>query len=262
MNLRLVSLTGADDAVSLDYLQSLSEKYPFVEWALLYGAKPGTPRNPTAAWREQFFERNLPTSSAIHLCFKTTFVDMLEGRLAPDVKKAKRIQLNINARGVDFSIKETINLFERALDLGPAIILQRHEGTAAAIQQFLRTLPAADRPRVHVLLDESRGTGKEPATWARPDLGCLPFVGVAGGIGPDNIHRVLEMVDTWSLPYWTDKESRIRTNNQFDRDKVEAVLAATAPYWGAESAGAKLIAKNSDTPVCDTHRAPRMPSTA
>lgn len=248
-NLRLVSLTGADDAVSLDDLQELSAKYPFVEWALLYGAKPGTPRNPTAAWREQFFERNLPTSSAIHLCFKTTFVDMVDGRLAPDVKKANRIQLNINARGMDFTIKETVNLFERALDLGPAIILQRHEGTAEAIQQFLRTLSDADRPRVHVLLDESRGTGKEPDTWVMPDLGCLPFVGVAGGIGPDNIHRVLKTVDAWGAPYWTDKESRIRTNNQLDREKVESVLAAAAPYWVDDNAGAKLIAKKSDTPV-------------
>lgn len=48
--LKLVTLTGADDKTDLAQLRALSDRYPFVEWALLVGPLPGTQRNPSQAW--------------------------------------------------------------------------------------------------------------------------------------------------------------------------------------------------------------------
>ena len=58
MSLELVSLTGADDHVAPEALAALSAQYPFVEWAILYfPEKDGTPRNPSAPWREKSSSR-------------------------------------------------------------------------------------------------------------------------------------------------------------------------------------------------------------
>ena len=106
--LHLVSITGADDNVPMATLQALSKRFPFVEWALLYVPKPGGPRNPTRRWREEFFASPAAAtaSTAVHLCFKQSFEQMLDGSLSPEIFKADRIQLNINARRVEFSDDE------------------------------------------------------------------------------------------------------------------------------------------------------------
>lgn len=224
-------MTGADDRTSLNDLRELSLQYPFVEWALLYGAKPGTPRNPTAAWREAFFSAALPCSSAVHLCGAEAFVELREGRLPPDVLCAARLQLNINARRPDFSLAEVLDIYTRALDLGPDIILQHHDGTRQEIDIFLQGLTSHQRRRVHVLLDESRGKGLRPQSWAMPSYLGGVFIGYAGGIGPENAADVLEEVAlASSRPCWIDMESGVRTDNQFDIGKAALVLAAAREH--------------------------------
>ena len=64
MPLNIVSITGADDKVLPAELAALSARYtnPITpEWAILYfPEKEGTPRNPSAAWREAFLALGLP----------------------------------------------------------------------------------------------------------------------------------------------------------------------------------------------------------
>ena len=143
-----------------------------------------------------------------------------------------RIQLNINARRVEFSDYEVLGVYRRALDLGPDIILQHQELTAPVIERFLRELGPKDAPRVHVLLDESRGKGLAPASWSIPTqyAGLPVYVGFAGGIGPANTQDVLNQVRALMRPYWIDMETSVRTDNAFDVAKVEAVLRAAEPF--------------------------------
>ena len=226
-----VSLTGADDQVSLAELARLGGEFPFVEWALLYlPGKEGEPRNPTRAWRESFFEARLPGHSAVHLCGAAAFEQLLAGELPRDIAQADRLQLNINARGTDFADDAVLEVFSRALALGPALILQYHSGTAAVIERFLATLSAGDLPRVHVLLDESRGKGMPPAQWSVPTSlrAHAPFIGFAGGLGPGNVQAAMADMSTLGVCHWIDMESGIRSDNQFDLAKARRVLELAA----------------------------------
>jgi hypothetical protein len=232
MNLLIerVSLTGADDRTELSRLIDLTARFPCVEWALLYVPhNEGAPRNPMRAWRDAFFS-HLADYSAVHLCGALAFEQLLQGTLPDDILAAPRLQLNINARKTDFSDEKVLEVFRRALALGPEIILQYHPNSAALIEQFARATPGKDRERVHILMDASRGTGVAPQGWSRPQRLDKFFVGYAGGIGPENIQAVLRDVSALGRPCWVDMESGIRTENQFDADKAEAVLRATAEY--------------------------------
>lgn len=225
--LERVSLTGVDDKTALPDLVTLSEMYPFVEWALLYVPhKEGAPRNPSQRWRQAFFEAQLPGYSAVHLCGNLAFEQLLEDRLPRELLQADRLQLNINARKRDFTEDQVLEVYRHAMHLGPSLILQYHEDSAAIIGKFLSGLSVLDRPRVHVLMDESRGKGKTPNAWFRPAVLEGIFCGFAGGLGPDNIASVLGQIERSGKRYWPDMETGIRTDNEMDVHKAGRVLAA------------------------------------
>jgi hypothetical protein len=229
--LTCVSLTGPDDRTDMRALAELGARFSFVEWALLYVPhNEGAPRNPTRAWREAFFDSAAPGSRAVHLCGSLAFEELLAARLPAEVLRANRLQLNVNARRRDFSDEQVLDIYRRALDLGPDIILQRHADTAVLADRFVAGLPAADKPRVHVLLDDSRGGGKAPDTWQRPSTLDGVECGYAGGIGPQNVVTVLESVNGDTHPYWIDMESGVRTDNEFDLAKAQAVLRAASDW--------------------------------
>jgi hypothetical protein len=220
-----ISLTGADDNVSLSALAQLSKEHPFVEWALLYVPhNEGAPRNPSREWRLAFFNAQLPGYSAVHLCGRRAFEELLAGVLPKELLLADRLQLNINARKQDFTDSQVLEVFRQALELGPDVILQYHEGTAAVIRTFLLELPPSAKPRVHILMDESKGTGKVLSSAALPPELERMYCGFAGGLGPDNIEWALSLMDKGEQRYWADMESGIRTDNEFDIEKARRVL--------------------------------------
>jgi len=230
--LTCVSLTGPDDKTDIAALADLSAAFPFVEWALLYVPhNEGAPRNPTRAWREAFFDASLSTSSAVHLCGSLAFEELLSNKLPKDILCASRLQLNVNARRIEFTDKQVLDIYRRSLDLGPDIILQRHADTAELIDKFVASLPVLDTHRVGVLLDQSKGTGRAPDTWLQPPALDGIQCGYAGGLGPENtayVLRTLVAMNDPQEPYWIDMESGIRTDNQFDIAKARAVLEAAA----------------------------------
>lgn len=229
--LRRVSLTGADNAVSIEELCLLTQQYRRVEWALLYVPHAeGRPRNPTRTWRETFFNAKLPGYSAVHLCGRRAFEELLAGELPEELLKTNRLQLNINARQRDFTDDEVRAVFDKALHLGPDVILQYHADSAPLIEEAVANCPAELRSRLHVLMDASRGTGVEPVSWGAPSSLAQVFCGYAGGLGPDNVVRVATQLNALNLPYWLDMESGIRTDNQFDLTKARAVLARTTSF--------------------------------
>jgi len=218
--------------------------------------KAGRARNPSGWWLWEFLayrefcsdpaNQHLCCSlpAALHLCCPAHFHQILAGRVNDifrcEVQQFDRIQVNINARTAEFSTDEVVRIYRVLRQWGARLILQRHSGTQAAIDEFLATsvtqaeLASGD---VSVLLDASRGTGLAPASWASPVTCADGFVhtGYAGGISPENIESVLDATETAvrasatpGAAYWLDMESGVRTNNQFDLAKVERVLDAVA----------------------------------
>ena len=219
-----VTLTGVDDHTSLSELSKLTDAFPFVEWAVLYTPhREGVGRNPGKAWREAFFEALAP-HSAVHLCGAQAFEQLLAGALSPEILRAKRMQLNINVRRDDFAQAQVLEVFARALDLCPAVILQYHPRSAELVGRFISTLSEADAARCHVLMDASGGTGRSPERWSRPEALNRSYVGFAGGLGVTNIRAALNELSLYHRPYWVDMETGVRTDERFDVTKAALIL--------------------------------------
>lgn len=97
---------------------------------------------------------------------------------------------------------------------------QDHPGNAALIEVLMeRGNPAYNA----ILFDASKGTGKSIEDFPQPYHGF--FCGYAGGISPDNIDDVIRKIEAMGPGICTiDMESGVRTNNEFDLDKVKKVL--------------------------------------
>lgn len=248
-----VSITGADDAVRIDDLVALSQKYPFVEWAvLLFPAKEGKPRNPTREWRLKLAQARQThgLKTAVHLCGEDTFWMLLTttyDRYLPfihdELRAHDRVQVNINARGTAFTTNEVLAVYQTLACHGARLILQQHDGTTKAIDTYLASMSLGALARdahagdVSVLLDASKGKGIAPEAWNAPVIfdGQPLHTGYAGGISPENIEAVLDATEKTVLEhgqpgtrYWLDMETGVRTDNQFDLEKVERVLSAVA----------------------------------
>lgn len=232
-----VMITGADDDVDPRVLHALSLKYPFVEWGILMSANTQTRlRYPSAEWRKEL--ENLESRVAdLHL------VAHLCGALARHQRPSAlpryaAVQVNLNG-----FLHPTEDDFCRWVSQFHVPVILQCPTMAHAVHADLSflsrygTLPK----RPHYLIDASGGVGRyDPTFWGAPHE-ALRCVGYAGGIGPHNVEQVLDIVWTrvhehpcttsWGK-LWIDMESGVRTDDCFDLDKVNDVLARAA-LWRA-----------------------------
>ncbi len=220
MLLSYCTITGADDAVDPARLEAISHQYPFVEWAILCSPDhAGKPRYPRAEWVKGFHAACPDVHKATHLCYSalTGFINGDEAILS-HVAAFPRIQLNISPDSDVATIDPVALMRQVARQPDKQFILQYNERTRHLL---IEGAPS----NLAVLLDASAGTGVRPDSWPPPLPGRL--CGYAGGIGPDNIGETLDslsgIVPTGSRT-WIDMESRARTNDQLDLNKVLAVL--------------------------------------
>lgn len=242
-----ISITGADDDVSIEELIALSRAYPFVEWGiLLFPGKEGTPHNPTAEWRRRLTLqcRKHNMRCAVHLCGDDTFQALLshrhENAFFRELQQFDRVQVNINGRERTFGTTEVVDVYRSLWAFDLPLILQCHAGSIDAVGQFLSGLAQTSThllQRVSVLFDTSCGRGKALEAWPSPiRVGDTPIdTGWAGGISAENIDSVLDAAEVAmrsgtikARRYWLDMQSGVRTGTRFDPGKVERVLSTVA----------------------------------
>lgn len=230
MNLDRVTITGADDSISPEALISLTEKYPFVEWGVLFsGKKQGGPRYPSDRWMGGLGQvaSKLPNLCA-HLCGKWVRDIVLEaepgwwGKYARYVPIFKRIQLNFHGQ-----FHKAHPLFgEAILKLKRHEFILQHDGVNdETILKLGGELPVAP------LFDRSGGAGVVPASWPAP---IWKYQGYAGGLGPENIEEEIRRIGeaAGESRIWVDMETRVRSEDDavFDLEKVETCLKLAAPF--------------------------------
>ena len=223
-----LSITGADNSVSVQKLQQLTKQFSNVEFAILYfPEKDNQPRNPGISWRNEFFSSISKKNTALHLCGKTVFEQILEtsfyqSPLFKELQKAQRIQLNINAR-FDLFEHETIHkIYQKLLEHNFSIILQYNQRSKNWILPFLKNQNKDSS--IHILLDSSLGKGVFTGIFEIPQelLEYSYPIGFAGGLNPENIQQAYTETQKLQLPrYWLDLESGARSHNQFDLEKVQ-----------------------------------------
>lgn len=235
MNLKRVTITGADDSVDPMDLVKLSEEFPFVEWGILFGRGQGTSRFPSTEWLYRLatvFPKSMKLSA--HLCgrwvrdfvLNSNFSWSREYRSFSSI--FQRVQLNFHSQYHRQDINFPFLLEEMAR--GWSFILQRDgvNDEAARILSY--------RGLCVPLFDTSGGAGVLPGQWpaAWPKVYC----GYAGGLGPENILEQLEKIGSaaGNQPFWVDMERRVRSedDSQFDLEKVRSVLSQVAEFVKAE----------------------------
>lgn len=214
-----VSFTGADNKTDISRLVSLQESNPLIEWAVLYfPERDGYARNPTFAWREQFYNAKL--NCAIHLC-GSGINEFADGKtqLLNEIENFQRVQINLKPRWASDQL--VASLIERCQQFPHIQFITQYN------DDNMSYIPSWEKLENHAFLfDGSLGKGISPQDWPRPidNKDC----GYAGGLSPENISyhidKISKAVGVCTQKIWIDMESGVRTNDTFDLQKVQAIL--------------------------------------
>lgn len=230
MSLTRITLTGVDQFTDRLKLFTLSQKYPIVEWGILYNFyKKDNYRYPNHQ-----FVRDIPDffncrgmKSSIHFC-KNSALDIIS-RLGIEhdkdlnlvqqesfnlANRYSRIQLNFNALEDKVWATDIDNLMKRLSN--KSVITQFNSNNRHITSQITASNHS-------VLFDQSLGKGIKIRDF---DYLVDKSFGYAGGFSIDNLKelfpRMLEA--SKGKDFWIDMESSLRTDNKFDTSKAEAVL--------------------------------------
>lgn len=203
-----ITFTGVDGYTDPAGLVQLADDYP-VEFGLLFspkrqGFETRYPKLEVISW----LTAELPLHWAAHLCGGDARAWLYEAYCAHDLSNFLRVQINTT----DPMIRPT-SVANMAMARNLRAILQcRGEFPPVA--------------SVDVLFDTSGGLGIKPQDW--PVAVNTTFCGYAGGLGPDNVAEVVEIIGNYRAHrYWIDMESGVRDeNDHFDLGRCRAVCEA------------------------------------
>ena len=223
MKLTKVTFTGIDKWTDLQRLASISQQYPYAEFGLLMSKdwQENGPRFPAPdiIWKLANIWSSQPFNLSLHLCGEFaiaaakgdyTFLDTM---IAPNLFNVfERVQLNLDS-------KSMFDVLHRMPKTNKEVIVQMR--TASLCKQFLE---GGSPEGMSYLIDFSGGRGLDTPVEVVNVPGV--HIGYAGGIGPGNVGQKLRLLLAYPSDgeFWIDMETRVRTDEKFDLDKVEGVL--------------------------------------
>lgn len=229
MKIKLVTLTGADDNTDPLDLIDLSNKYPFVEWAILFSEKKtGSSRYPSKSWINNLYRiSNKKLNLSAHFCGNLVTECLNYGTNIYLQNQEfnysfARVQLNLGGR-----IKEINSYANNLIKISKTkkLILGGNYNYISDTSLFVK------EKNILPLYDESGGKGIKTTIWKKPFNENI-FTGYAGGLGPDNIinelNKINEVVQNNDI--WIDMESNIRTDDKLDLNKCENILKLVTDY--------------------------------
>lgn len=245
MQLKRVTITGADDLTPISELSMLSAQFPFVEWGILvshsqtrtHNAPKNNPRWPSQAWMGELHNHISRSGQAmnlsLHLCGSglrrlLAVGDMDIFRISPLWHYAQRVQFNFHGDAHDVNPTQ----FLGALRTEAKQYIFQMDGNAVNEQTSAWVISGSCVAAVP-FYDRSHGAGVSPDRWPSPSMPA-EYYGYAGGLGPDNVEseicRIAEAVG--NIRVWIDMETNVRTEDDrfLDLAKVEKVLTICEPF--------------------------------
>ena len=222
-----ITFTGADNQNSIKDLTSILESHDFVEFGILFSEKLlNTKRYPSLEYLNQ-----LPTdlNFALHLCGNqlkqlVTNLDDSVFKDYPQLLKFKRIQLNFSPYKVHKQLPELLSKYE-------------NEFIYQICENDLKEELISNSKNVNfsVIFDSSGGNGIVPI-W-KELIKLDRKVGYAGGLGPDNlIEELIKIKQINTNPnIWIDMETKVRTNEMFDIDKVKVCIKQFVDFTSSQA---------------------------
>lgn len=240
MILDRVTITGADDSIDPKDLIPITQRFPFVEWAILLSkSQEGKHRFPSKYWMFSFRDtihdnkdiKDVKISG--HLCGRWVR-DVCEGNwnfcnehpIANICHIFNRIQLNFHAH-VHSLDRDKFLMGLQHLAEKYEFIFQIDDVNNSIFDDAKAALISANP-----LFDLSGGAGILPASWPKP---TSEYCGYAGGLSPENIAQQLEIISKVvgeKQRIWIDTETRVRSadDSKLDLDKVVKFLEASEPF--------------------------------
>ena len=218
MIINKVTFTGADNNTDINALKQIQKEFSFVEWCILVSTNSGKNRYPTEDFILELKDKGL--NLALHLCGKWSRNILTDGCTQLRHDFFNRYQLNF-----DFSnSKFEYDYYENLIKAYPnkKFILQYNVSNHSVIKKIMENF---DTSNTHILYDASGGRGTEINEIKKP-FGDI-YTGYAGGIKVENIDSICDKIFNHKDEYtkvWIDMESGVRTNDEFDLDKVYKVL--------------------------------------
>ncbi len=229
MVINKVTLTGPDNKITGIELLEIQKKYPFVEWGILFSKnKEGEQRYPTLSHMEkEFFNSSLQLSA--HFCgwYAKEVLENQNFALIKNLQRHfQRFQINYNfSNSRKWDLVKLLHFCQDNPKI--EIILQWNRSNSKTLEKFLvNGLPK----NIHFLYDASGGRGTEIQEIHEPIDN--QYTGYAGGLNPENISDICQIIsdDQNEKSVWIDMESGVRTNNDFDLNKVKQVLESTFKF--------------------------------
>lgn len=220
--LKHITFTGIGTNTDKKTLREIQDEYPHVEWGVLMSKNwdKNGPRyfDPNFLYDLKFMGLHLNLSC--HVCGSVAR-EALNNSWEPLKQLThyhydvfRRCQLNI---GSTEPTAKTPYL-RKPIFLKELIIQQKSEDDLLAFDTII------DRSNMSVLLDASGGRGID--TPFKPFLRLGLKVGYAGGLTPDNVgDKLFQLLREVDGEFWIDMESGVRTDDEFDLNKVYKVLS-------------------------------------
>ena len=228
MKIKTVTITGADNKTNIDEMFEISKQYPFVEWGILFSPKRvGTERYPGFTWLHTLWDewKKHKLNLSAHLCGEYTRQmlmgnsDLYDSLLLKEI--FNRFQLNFNSKNTPV----TKDFFPILKNMDKNFILQYNQSNVPVCVYAMKELQ-----NVSFLYDSSGGRGNIAKEWKPPFMGFL--TGYAGGLSPDKLESELKKIEKvcGDAEIWIDTESRVRTNEILDMEKVKLFLEIASAY--------------------------------
>lgn len=244
-----VTITGADDTVSVAQLLDLQEKHPFVEWGILISQSYQgqlAPRFPSAQWLEAVRYLGLTgrLKLSLHVCGRWVRDMLTGGSTMPYnyVEGFDRIQLNFHAEDNPCRIEGLSACVRYYGDYAPSAKRQfifqiDGSGGNKHFTDLHQYWEGGEKLDAVPLFDVSGGKGITPNQWPKASFssnGLMLAHGYAGGLGPHNLKAQLPEIEyaAQGVPHWIDMETHVRSadDKTFDVAKAEAALEICAPW--------------------------------
>lgn len=234
MKIKFVTLTGADDQTDANHMAELSDRFPFVEWAILFSqTKSAVPRYPSRKWVENALPLLRNSNLSAHLCGKWV-ENATHGQcnfLKDDISEFfQRIQFNLSFEKLSEVLAEKNKFW--SCDFGKKQII-----VAGPYQKYKLNVPynLFLEHNAVPLFDNSGGKGIVNNNWpqiVRSDQSLPLFCGYAGGLSPKNIEDQLTKLYSivGECRIWIDMETKIRTKEKLDLNKCRDVLAIVEQF--------------------------------
>lgn len=230
--LHLISFVGVDELTKLEDLRDNSSfiEDVAVEWSVLFSDSKSIRnyiRYPSYEFCKDFLKvspQNIHSMRSLHLC--GSVIDRYlkqESDVISLCEGATRIQLNLNINNYSESEYEKLaeNIVYISTKYGHHVILQQNKTK----EKFMNVFMSKASRTFSLLHDSSGGFGREITSVLPPNP--LYDTGYAGGINPDNVKRIVDLVESnnpLNIKYYIDMESGVRENNLFSIEKCRQVI--------------------------------------